>query len=360
MDNGIIYLIRDDAIWKDGVYKVGKSSNWASRKNSYGNVRVLQMFNSDFISASEKLMISAFKEHFSVAKGNEFFLCDDEDVVLRIFLSVKEHVEIIGDDLSRSYYMKKLPFLPSEDFTQRMEFLDKKISAEDANLMCEVPVTTYDDFSFICSKKEKTKEDVASYRKFCLSHNFRIGQKLLTPEFVLEYSGKEKIFENQSLAFSGSKAEQKERLTDLLERKNEEKNEEKKELKASKRISLSCNLEKVIYGRRLFYWLGYGSTTSREKKSKEEMASRLEKIQQRAKKSRCFQELFGKVPEEKEHIVRYVNGILRKMFDCYISRTSKSKIFNWELTFCSPWIHKDEVTALPQKKKYRGTIPKTF
>ncbi|AVR52854.1 origin of replication binding protein [Marseillevirus Shanghai 1] len=251
------------------------------------------------------------------------------------------------------------PVLRGEELQALREdtkFLSKKIQTEEAVLTCQVPSVTREVFSSICSKKEKAKEDVASCRKFMLSYNFGVEQESLTPEFVLEYSGKEKIFENQSLAFSGSKAEQKERLADLLERKNEEK----KELKASKRISLSCNLEKVVYGRRLFYWLGYGSTTSREKKSKEEMASRLEKIQQRAKKSRCFQELFGKVPEEKEHIVRYVNGILRKMFDCYISRTSRNQNFGWELMFCSPWSHNKVITPTPQKKKYQGTIPKTF
>ncbi len=89
------------------------------------------------------------------------------------------------------------------------KFLSKKIQTEEAVLTCQVPSVTREVFSSVCSRKEKAKEDVASCRKFMLSYNFGVEQESLTPEFVLEYSGKEKIFENQSLAFSGSKAEQK-------------------------------------------------------------------------------------------------------------------------------------------------------
>jgi hypothetical protein len=177
-------------------------------------------------------------------------------------------------------------------------------------------------------------------------------QKDITPEFVLEYSGKEKIFENQSLAFCGAKAEQKERLADLLERKNNEK----KDLKTSERIGMSCNLEKVVYARRLFYWLGYGSTTTREKKSKEEISTRLEKIRARIKKSRHFQELLGKMPKEEKFMVKYINGILKRMFDCYIARTSRKTSFFWELAFCSPWKHGNEVTPVQKKEIWDSGI----
>nr|WQM87082.1 hypothetical protein [Marseillevirus cajuinensis] len=139
------------------------------------------------------------------------------------------------------------------------------------------------------------------------------------------------------------------------------KNDEKRnDLSPEERIGLSCNLEKVIYARRLFYWLGYGSTTNREKKTKEEMASRLKTVRSRAKKSRYFQALFGKVPEAEEHTVRWVNNILRKMFDCYISRTSRNKAFEWELIFCSPWKHKGETTPVPKKKALPDLIPTVF
>ena len=226
------------------------------------------------------------------------------------------------------------------------KFLEKKIRTEDAVKVCEAPSITRPEFSFLCNLRDKTNEEISSCQKFMMSYKFGIEQETLTPEFVLEYSGKEKIFENQSLAFCGSKAEQKERLADLLERKNTEK----KDIKASKRIGMSCNLEKVVYARRLFYWLGYGSTTTREKKSKEEMFVRLGKIRDKIKKSRHFQELLGKMPEEEKYMVKYINGILKRMFDCYIVRTSKSKHFSWQLVFCSPWKHGNEMTPVPKKK----------
>lgn len=237
------------------------------------------------------------------------------------------------------------------------KFLEKKIQTEDAVKVCESPSITRPEFSFLCAQKEKTNEQISSCQKFMMSYKFGVEQKDLTLEFVLEYSGKEKIFENQSLAFCGSKAEQKERLADLLERKNKEK----KDLKGSERIALSCNLEKVVYARRLFYWLGYGSTTTREKKSKEEMAARLEKIRARIKKSRHFQELLGKMPDEEKFMVKYINGILKRMFDCYIARTSRGERFLWELIFSSPWKHKDDVTPVPKKKTCRlGILAQPF
>nr|WRK65048.1 hypothetical protein MarFTME_003 [Marseillevirus futianmevirus] len=262
MDDGIIYLLRDDFIWKEGVYKIGKSSSWKTRKCSYGDVRVLATFETEFISLVESLMIKNFRENFPIAKGREYFLCEREDTVLNLFLSVKSDVEKAKDENLRNLCASLLPFRSAESLSPKSiyedtKFLQKKIDLEGAKKTCESDSLDREKFSFLCSKRDKTEDEISSCRKFMVAHSFEVEQETLTPEFVLEYSGKEKIFQNQRLAFSGSKAEQKERFT-----------------KFEKRLGMSCNLERVVYARRLFYWLGYGSTTTREKKRKEEMSER--------------------------------------------------------------------------------------
>nr|WRK65047.1 hypothetical protein MarFTME_002 [Marseillevirus futianmevirus] len=56
------------------------------------------------------------------------------------------------------------------------------------------------------------------------------------------------------------------------------------------------------------------------------------------------------MPDEEKFMVKYINGILKRMFDCYIARTSRSERFLWELVFCSPWKHRGEITPIPKKK----------
>ncbi|AEA06893.1 conserved hypothetical protein [Lausannevirus] len=351
MDDGIIYLLRDDFIWKEGVYKIGKSSSWKIRKSSYGDVRVLATFETDFISLAETAMIKNFRESFQIAKGREYFLCEQEDVVLNLFLSVKDEVEKEKDENLRNRYASLLPFRPAEPSSPKpliedTKFLQKKIDFEGAKKTCESASLDREKFSFLCSKRDKSENEIASCRKFMVAHSFEVEQETLTPEFVLEYSGKEKIFQNQRLAFAGSKAEQKERLTRAVEKKTQNK----RFTKFEKRLGMSCNLERVVYARRLFYWLGYGSTTTREKKSKEEMSMRLEKIRKMVKKSKHFQTLLGKMPDDEQYMVRWINDILRRMFDCYIAKTSRGKSFSWELMFLSPWKHNGETTPLSKKR----------
>ncbi|ALX27656.1 hypothetical protein GMAR_ORF282 [Golden Marseillevirus] len=235
------------------------------------------------------------------------------------------------------------------------KFLEAKIKFEEAVEVCKAPEITKSEFSSLCSKRDKEDLEVLSCKKFMCSYNFCVPQSELTPEFVVEYSGKEKFCDNQRLAFTGNKQEQKERLEQLLERKNMMKDD----THMNNRIGQSINLEKVVYARRLFCWLGYGTTTSREKKTKEEMEERVKKIRERVKKSRHFQELFGKLPEDEAQTMRWINGVLRKIFDCYISKTSRNKTYySWELIFCSPWKHGNEITAT--KEKYKGLVAVCF
>ncbi|ALH06735.1 putative helicase [Port-miou virus] len=257
-----------------------------------------------------------------------------------------------------------IEFLPSsirgkelEELREDTKFLQKKIDFEGAKKTCESVSLDRERFSFLCSKRDKSENEIASCRKFMVAHSFEVEQETLTPEFVLEYSGKEKIFQNQRLAFAGSKAEQKERLTRAVEKKTQDK----RFTKFEKRLGMSYNLERVVYARRLFYWLGYGSTTTREKKSKEEMSMRLEKIRKMVKKSKHFQTLLGKMPDDEQYMVRWINDILRRMFDCYIAKTSRGKSFSWELMFLSPWRHNGETTSLPKKRiKNSEVCPSPF
>ncbi|AMQ10679.1 putative helicase [Brazilian marseillevirus] len=233
------------------------------------------------------------------------------------------------------------------------KYLEKTIKLEDAVKVAEAQPTTKQEFSFLCSRKEKTEEDICKCKKFMLSHVFEVEQQEITPEFVLEYSGQENIFRNQRLAFVGTKEEQKERLSSLIR----EKNADKTLMKNDERMHLSNRLEKIVYARRLFYWLGFKSVLEREKKSKEEMVWRLKKIREKVGKSKNFQVMLGKLPEE-AYTVRWLNDSLRKLFGCAISRTTKHEKFEWELTFSSPWIYGQEVTPVAKKKAVAYIVPK--
>ncbi|AGV01758.1 hypothetical protein C8_409 [Cannes 8 virus] len=74
----VVYLVRDDRLWDEGIYKVGRSSNWEQRQKSYGGARVLRVENVSNSANTEKKLISKFRENFAIAKGAEYFFCGEK------------------------------------------------------------------------------------------------------------------------------------------------------------------------------------------------------------------------------------------------------------------------------------------
>ncbi|AGV01763.1 hypothetical protein C8_414 [Cannes 8 virus] len=74
----VVYMVRDDRLWIEGIYKVGRSSDWKQRQQSYGGARVLKVAEVSNSSSVEKTLIGKFKENFAVAKGSEYFFCSEK------------------------------------------------------------------------------------------------------------------------------------------------------------------------------------------------------------------------------------------------------------------------------------------
>ncbi|AEA07033.1 conserved hypothetical protein [Lausannevirus] len=104
------------------------------------------------------------------------------------------------------------------------------------------------------------------------------------------------------------------------------------------KLKCGTRLEKIVYAKRLLKLLGFGDILASIRIGKEEMSRRLSRVRKTVLKSRYFQHLFGKLPEKEDLLLRWVNGVLRRIFGCSIQKTSKSKCFYWCLLFVSPWV----------------------
>nr|WRK65241.1 hypothetical protein MarFTME_196 [Marseillevirus futianmevirus] len=74
----VVYLLRDDRLWVEGIYKVGRSSNWKQRKQSYGGARILRANEVSNSVVIERRLIDEFRKNFAVAKGTEYFFCAEK------------------------------------------------------------------------------------------------------------------------------------------------------------------------------------------------------------------------------------------------------------------------------------------
>ncbi|BAU80091.1 putative replication origin-binding protein [Tokyovirus A1] len=360
MDKGIIYLLRDDAIWKKGVYKVGKSSNWKSRKNSYGNVRVLAMFETDFISQSEKLVIESFRGKCFTAKGNEYFLWKDEEAVLKLFLSVKDEVERTKEEMCRIHHAKLLPFGVIDNSenvlcepSEKIESDEKIEPEEDTRGISSAEQTTNEEFQHLCTLRERTKEQNFKIKKWLMAYRFEVEQGDVTYEFVDTYKGLEKQFFNQRLAFEGTKEQQDERLRTMAD----EKNIKKQNYSEIEKLHGDLTLEKVVYAKRLMKLLGFEDVCEGKRIKSSEMASRIGNAREVVLKSKNFQALFGKVSKEESLFVRWANDVSRKMFGCYVGRNGKSKRAKWHLLFSAPWNHNGKIPETKAKLSEETKIP---
>nr|WQM87265.1 hypothetical protein [Marseillevirus cajuinensis] len=74
----VVYLVRDDRLWAEGIYKVGRSSDWKQRKQSYGGARILRANEVSNSAVIERRLIDEFRKNFAVAKGTEYFFCAEK------------------------------------------------------------------------------------------------------------------------------------------------------------------------------------------------------------------------------------------------------------------------------------------
>lgn len=150
----------------------------------------------------------------------------------------------------------------------------------------------------------------------------------------MTYKDQVKQYANLKIAFSGTEEEQKARLLEM----SDELNFAKEKMTTIQKLKCGTRLEKIVYAKRLLKLLGFGDILARKRIGKDEMSQRLSHTRKTVLKSRHFQQLFGKLSESEDLLLRWVNGVLRKMFGCSMQKTSRSKCFYWYLSFVSPWL----------------------
>nr|WQM86884.1 hypothetical protein [Marseillevirus cajuinensis] len=147
----VIYLVRNEAVWKKDVFKIGRSSNWRKRLGSYGtSTRVLKCVKVSNSYAAEKRLIDAFCENFGCVEGKEYFLCPERKA-LEIFDTALEN---FGCEEPHEEQTK----IPKQPEIQKKEIPEKcPISAFFVEL----------DTSSIKKDKEGFMISSEVYRKFC-------------------------------------------------------------------------------------------------------------------------------------------------------------------------------------------------
>lgn len=101
----VVYLVRNDAVWKNGVLKIGRSSKWEKRLASYGsNTRIIRCIKTADSAEMEKMLISAFSRNFGCIEGREFFLCPEEKAceVFDSVFSCREGYDGTPEEVSRN------------------------------------------------------------------------------------------------------------------------------------------------------------------------------------------------------------------------------------------------------------------
>ncbi|ALH06860.1 putative replication origin-binding protein [Port-miou virus] len=210
-----------------------------------------------------------------------------------------------------------------------------------------------EEFEKLCSLRERTKEQNFKIQKWLMAHRFEMEQEDITYEFVSTYKGLEKQFFNQRLAFEGTKEQQDTKLRMMAD----EKNTKKQDFSEIEKLHENLTLEKVVYAKRLLKLLGFEDVCEANKIKSSEMASRIKNAREVVMKSKNFQVLFGNVSKEENLFMRWANGVLKKMFGCYIGRTSRRKNAKWHLLFSAPWNHNGKTPETKAKVSEGTKIP---
>nr|WQM86981.1 hypothetical protein [Marseillevirus cajuinensis] len=118
----VVYLVRDDRLWVEGVHKVGRSSDWKKRRHSYGGARVLRVKFTTNSALVEKRLIQSFNENFVVAKGSEYFFCPEkraceifDGVCTQESQNMSRPIEMTEDDSPKQILGERIQVNPTKN-----------------------------------------------------------------------------------------------------------------------------------------------------------------------------------------------------------------------------------------------------
>ncbi|AHA46121.1 putative replication origin-binding protein [Insectomime virus] len=236
------------------------------------------------------------------------------------------NIKILGNEMTEE---------EREDALEQLAETKGILEREETVAFCGSPaIQDNHQFEYLCNLKDRTKEESYSIKKYIMASRLQVEQEDVTPEFFVTYKDQVKQYANLKIAFSGTEEEQKTRLLEM----GDELNFAKEKMTTIQKLKCGTRLEKIVYAKRLLKLLGFGDILARKRIGKEEMSRRLSHIRKTVLKSRYFQQLFGRLPDDGGMLLRWVNGVLRKIFGCSLQKTSRSKYFYWYLSFVSPWL----------------------
>lgn len=306
-DEGVIYLVRNDALWRDNIFKVGKSSNFKARLNSYGKIRVLDTFSTKFITICEKDMLEDFSNKFPKAFAQEYFLCSEEEAV-DVFVKAKERILLSVDEMERKFLASHLCQYEEEQTkkisSREMVPKDNKTSERVWSEFKSVGVLMEGDFS--CCNEENIHE------------YFGISTEDVTPEFLKTYKDKKHNYASLCLTFG------EEKNVSLFLESFETKNEHMKRTKILRECLLILGFAE---------W--HRSFSPYKNRFQPAMSAVYKKIMEGQSVNK---ELFLNLPKDEKDTFRWFNSQLRKVFGFwFVKKKSNNKDYRCHLVFGALW-----------------------
>jgi hypothetical protein len=111
-NEGTIYLLKMCDTSGRCIYKVGKSINFDNRYKNYNYADILTLVKSTNIDDDEKEIIKIFNKNFTLDKGNEFFIHNNENNVMFVFMNY----------FNRKYDKQNIKIVYSTNETQYKEY----------------------------------------------------------------------------------------------------------------------------------------------------------------------------------------------------------------------------------------------
>ena len=114
---GTIYLLKMCDTSGKCIYKVGKSINFDNRYKNYNYADILTLVKSSNIDIDEKNIIKIFNENFTLDKGNEFFIHNNENNIISKFMTYfsnkydQEHIKFTYTTKDSQYKEYKFSLL---------------------------------------------------------------------------------------------------------------------------------------------------------------------------------------------------------------------------------------------------------
>nr|WQM86837.1 helicase [Marseillevirus cajuinensis] len=306
-DEGVIYLVRNDALWRDNIFKVGKSSNFKTRLSSYGKIRVLDTFSTKFITMCERDVLEDFSTKFPKAFGQEYFLCSEEDAI-NTFTKAKERILSSVDEMERNFLASHLCQYEDEQTTksssQDMLPKDNKISERIWSEFKRVGMLIDGEFS-CCNE-----ENIHDY--------FGVSQKEVTPEFLEKYKDKKHNYTSLCLTFG------EEREVSVFLESFETKNE---------------HVKRTKFLRECLLILGFAEWHRPLSLYKDRFGPAIKNVRKKIMEQQSQnKELFSNSPKDEKDTFRWLNVQLRKVFGFWFAKKKGNKgDYRCHLVFGALW-----------------------